>query len=105
MPNSQRDALQETKWINLPITIHQRAILKEVSMLFHDADPAEYIRCINEILAAGLEHLGDPPCIGCVAASVTRVVTFLARLSDLTMYQREELMHGRRSEEEVYWNS
>lgn len=86
-------------------TIHQQEILKTVSCLFHEADAAEYVEDINVLIGLGIEHVGDPAYIGKIAYSVTRVVSMLVKLGELTKYQREELFKGGMSEIEVYVNS
>ncbi len=89
----------------IPTTIHQQEILKAVSYLFHEADASEYVEDINALIGLGIKHVGDPDYIGRVAYNVTRVVTLLVKLGELTKYQREMLLQGGMSETEVYWNS
>lgn len=86
-------------------TLHQQAILREVSSLFHEADPSDYIEHINALLGLGLQRVGDTAYMGDVAYHVTKVVTLLARLGDHTRYQREQLIQGGMSDIEVYHNS
>lgn len=83
-------------------TIQQKQILEEVRCLFRDADCSEYIIHLNALMGCGLQHVGDPQYIGQIAYSITRINSFLVKLSEIRHYGYEQMFEGGMRGEDVY---